>query len=585
MLATFAALAWLTACQRQPIPALIEVTSLAPRDVEAGERLEIRGRGFPQGKPAHVRFLGRAHRAGEPAREVELEVEGAVTSGDRIELEATESFIEAFAGRDEDALHATFRGVVEVGFASKTPGAPPLVGALDDVAFDVRPARSSVEATRTDEGAQILSFLGVTSSSSRGVTVDALAPGSLAERSGVRVGDALAEVDGVHVLSVADVVPAATRAMHVVLLRGEGAERVERTIVLTGFRSSRFPMEYVAAVGLVALSLAFLAFFVLPPPLRLRAFEARLVAYLWQRRERRASLAYLSGGRSIHLAYLFASLLVGLLAVAPVLGNLDGIVLFVASSLLWLVAHVRAARGFVASLSSMATTLAGIALAALSVASTIVLRGGLSLGEVSRTQGFFPWQMAAMQRPTDTVFALLYLVALAFLLRPVGDAVDDAIAFDVDAPAPSARKPPADSVLLERLALFFASALGVAMFFGGWELPGATDGVRSFADRAVGALVFVGKTWALSASLSLAASLVAPWSPRKALSFALRRLLPLFAFGVLVVFVGLRVTPSATLRTTWTCALAVVVGLVGLRSALRIRGEARRPPSHASPFL
>src|SRR2546428_617188 len=48
--------------------------------------------------------------------------------------------------------------------------------------------------------------------------------------------------------------------------------------------------------------------------------------------------------------------------------------------------------------------------------------------------------------------------------------------------------------LLERLGLVVAAGLGVAVFFGGWQLPGGVE-ARSTVLQAVAALLFVAKTW------------------------------------------------------------------------------------------
>src|SRR5580658_8330879 len=70
----------LLGCTRDSYPQLIQVLDLAPHEAEVGDRLEVLGSGFPQGKAAHLVFRGNLHRPGfKPVNGVEIEVEGTVT--------------------------------------------------------------------------------------------------------------------------------------------------------------------------------------------------------------------------------------------------------------------------------------------------------------------------------------------------------------------------------------------------------------------------------------------------------------------------------------------------------------------------
>ena len=67
-------MAGLLGCQRDSFPQLIQVLDLAPREAEVGDRLEVLGSGFPQGKAAHLAFRGDLHRPGfKPVKGVEIE--------------------------------------------------------------------------------------------------------------------------------------------------------------------------------------------------------------------------------------------------------------------------------------------------------------------------------------------------------------------------------------------------------------------------------------------------------------------------------------------------------------------------------
>src|SRR3954449_8608593 len=71
-------------------PQLLNVLDFAPREAEVGDRLEVIGAGFPEGKTAHVLFKGTLNRPGhKPIKGVEIETEGASSSADKIEMTFT----------------------------------------------------------------------------------------------------------------------------------------------------------------------------------------------------------------------------------------------------------------------------------------------------------------------------------------------------------------------------------------------------------------------------------------------------------------------------------------------------------------
>src|ERR1019366_2445410 len=108
-------------------PALVQVTGLAPADVEPGDRIALAGEGFPAGKEARVTFRGTLHRPGDPpVRAVEITPTGLVTGPEEVELAFRESTQALFSGADDRAVHKTFEGDVEVAFAAAAPGAAPI---------------------------------------------------------------------------------------------------------------------------------------------------------------------------------------------------------------------------------------------------------------------------------------------------------------------------------------------------------------------------------------------------------------------------------------------------------------------------
>src|SRR5438552_2409763 len=105
-----------------------------------------------------------------------IDAEGVVATNERVEIAFRDALEEAFCGHGDRAAHATFVGDVEVAFASKAPGAPPLAGMLRGVILDVRPVSvgAAVLDARAIEGGRVLAFLGLvtTTPSARGLLID-----------------------------------------------------------------------------------------------------------------------------------------------------------------------------------------------------------------------------------------------------------------------------------------------------------------------------------------------------------------------------------------------------------------------------
>src|SRR5262245_3878947 len=98
----------LVGCQREVGPQLIQVLDVAPREVEVGDRLEIVGNGFPQGKTAKIAFRGKLFRPGEAPESATIDADGAVQSSTQIELVFTEGLKELFCGAGDKSTHTTF---------------------------------------------------------------------------------------------------------------------------------------------------------------------------------------------------------------------------------------------------------------------------------------------------------------------------------------------------------------------------------------------------------------------------------------------------------------------------------------------
>lgn len=574
-------LLWLAAiglagCQRDVVPPLVEVNEVSPRAIELGERLELRGAGFPQGRAALVTFSGVIHRAGEGDSSASIVVEGVVATTERIEIVVRESFEERFCGRGDRATHATFVGEVEVAFASKNPGAPPLVGAMKGVNLDVRPAsvRADVLEARAAEGNRVLAFVGLVTSapSARGLLIDEVKAGSIGEAYGIRQGDFLTAFDGVHVFGPEDVLPASSREARLRIRHveegGEGSEET-KVVPLNGYAGHRVPRELEPALVIVALALVALLLFVVPGPAALTRIEIGLAARLRGRRWP-ALLRAAFGDRVDACASILGTATLATFALGPhVLGpDLDGIALVVVATSALVAARAAGASGIVATLRACVDVTVSVLVLVIALVELAALGGAVHLSELVRAQGGAPWQAAAAQKPAAAALAVIYCVALVGILRTRSEKASSRVAVRV----------------LERVGLLCASSIAVAAFFGGWNLPG-TDDVRTTSLRVLAALVFVMKTWLVAGGLSGIATLAASWSLADSRRFALKKLgLALLVAAILVV-VERRLAPSAAVENAFGAAAVTTVVLLLSRSAGRIKSALGRREPHASPFL
>ena len=577
----------LTGCDRDGVPPLVEVTEVSPREVEVGDRMELKGAGFPQGRTARVTFHGTLRRPGAaPIRGATIEAEGVVASSDRIEVVVSEALEERFCGHGDHAAHITMSGDVEVAFASSMPGAPPLVGVMHGLLLDVTPSSvpANVVASRTAEGARVLEFLGVTpgAATPRGLPIEKLAPGAPGDQAGFQVGDLIGAVDGVHVRETADVTPASARTALFTLRHGDSGTEETKTIAMIGYAGERIPTEFLPALLLVGLALAALLMLVLPAPTVASALELRVARRLRGAGAKTAVLTLFGRGpRAIGSA--LASVLVATFALGPhVIGDeLDGAVLLVSAIALLLASRVASVRGGMASARVAGEVgLAGLVLTA-AMTGMVVHGGALHLPELVHAQGGAPWEFAALRQPVGAVLAFAYFSGLVVILR-ARDTAASSIGARVDGAGSEHAKE--NWRLLERLGLLVASALAVAVFFGGWQLPGGIE-ARTTVLQAAAAIVFVAKTWALAAALLGVSSLASPWTAREARSFLVRRSLPALALGGALLALARRLGPSESLETALGATVVTALFLLFLRTTLRIRGAMQRPEPHASPFL
>jgi hypothetical protein len=578
-------------CGRDYVPPLVEVRHITPREIEVADRIEIDGAGFPEGRVAHVTFRGTRFRAGElPDASFRVVTEGVVTRENRIEVTVNDALESAFCGVGENAQHASFEGEVEVGFASDLKGAPPLVGRLTGVTLDVVPSsiRASVFEARVSQGQRLLAFLGVVPGavSAHGMPIVRIEAGGVGERVGLREGDALVGVDGLRLRDASDLVPASGRSMRVRVRRSGQEETL--TVPLIGYASDRIPVEYGPAFILVGVALAFLLLLVLPFPAVVASLEVRLARSLRSFHAKDAFASLFGRGR-VTIVSALATFLVVLFALGSqaawaawgdfdaAIATLTALALFVAARM---VSRVRGA------LPAAAGTFGLGVLLSLCVLVELAHRGAVRLPELVRAQGYLPWHFSLVRSPVDALLAFAYSGTLFVLVRPRKEVrllhdAHEPPAVEVRA---KARRAQTNASILERVGLVFASAVGVALFLGGWQVPGGTEGRSALVVVLMG-LLFGAKTTVAWAALHGAVSVAMPWTTVSARAFVLRRIVPALALALILVVLARYVPQSDSLSGALGVTVVFAFALLAVRFALRIRGAMIRPEPHASPFL
>ena len=595
-------------CARDPSPPLLDVTEVTPHEVEQGERLEIRGRGFGEGREAHLTFRGTLHRPGEEPEPATLETAAMATSQEAVELTVDERTLGLFC-RDGDRLeHTTFTGDLEVAFAPAMVGAPPVSAVLHGVRLDVAPP---IRERLRDEsqaalGQQVLGDLGLvvdpTPVAAGGFVVRQVAPGSAAAKATLVPGDTLVTVDEVSLDSLADARPGG--GAEVVLgVRPEAGAAVRSVSLPLGALGPTAPRAVTTTALILGLALALLVLFLAPRLAFLDWLELRLAERLQSARRRGRSFLTAHERPGFLVFAMLASVGVLVLPFADSLGlDLDVGLLFVLAVTARLAAALLSpgpSDGIRRRGTAALQTLVEQVPAALSLGCVVLLSGSLRLREIVRQQGGSPWDWSAFRTP-----AALFLVA-AFLASAAAPSAGLSGASGATSPATSlpeaeierrrtsreARAGNVEEAPVAPAHLFVLAVLAAALFFGGWRVPGAREhGDTTGALRLVGAALFVGKAWTVYAAARLVQSLL----PR--LSFAQRMGL---AFGALVpwsllAFAGsaawaLSAPSHAVERVVGTVSF-VAVALVAVASARRIVVAAAREQTvgaaagHLDPF-
>lgn len=451
----------LISCGGDGTPQLISVRDLLPREAEIGDRIQILGDGFPQGRTAWVRFRGTLHRPGQAPEHAEIETTGTATSPSTVEVVFDEELQSRFCGVGRRAAHTTFAGDVEVAFSPALEGAPPVAGSAAGAELDVRPPSSprEIEAAK-DEGLRTLAALGIrvdaSARSDRGITITGIDPGSRAETSGLLAGDVLVSWSGVRVGSLADIFLPSAAAVRVSVRRGASPAVQSHEITTAGI-AAKGSIDALPAVLIVAFAIGVALGLGAPRPRWLVRLEATMSR---TRMAPRSDLGWSA------VACLAPWLVVSVLRI-----DLDLLTLVLAS-IASLVATAVVTR------SSPHRALGALVPFALCTLASSHATGTLRLGDAVRAQGALPWHW---QIARDPFAAFAFLLALAPLAIGQSRGV---------------------MRLVTRLVTGVVAGMLVLSLFGGWAVPPAIEGRMAIL---LGGFAYAAKTTFLLWILFLAA--------------------------------------------------------------------------------
>ncbi len=539
-------------CQAAPSPHLVQVTGISSERIAEGDLIELRGNGFPEGRPARVTLRGDIYRPGRaPERGFELVLPARSSSPHTVAAEVTHDVEAAFSGANGE--HATFRGSVEAAFFPVSAGMPPVTGGLSAAVIDVVPLGAEPPDARVAEVQRFEEFCGVLFSDAASLVVDGVMPKSPAERAGVVKGDRLSELAGTRLLERGDFVPPPrAKKVELVVHRNGVADPVRLVLETDGFRKM-VPADLAAAGGVLAAALALFGLLRSPVGRAASFLELRLVELLRLARERRKARALERGARRrapgfLHSvlpatsgAYLALAAGTGVVVFVAMGGaivarEVDIAVLsvasFVATAVAALVFGAPGERGIGARLRRVATVLAQAIPLTAALACAALESGGIGVDELTRAQGALPWQWHAYKSP------ILLAAMLVFFASLVPDAArgsgDDALS-PLASKRPLARSVPelagwAHLVLSCGVGSF--AFLGGARAFGFGHLPDAP-----LSASLTSAAVVVLKTLLFVLAVLVARVIIGRPDVRETKGLTLRVLVPVALFAVLATVV------------------------------------------------
>ena len=493
-------------------PGLLQLTELSAREVGRGDKLEITGAGFPEGRVARLTFRGDVFRPGRlAAHDIEVSISAHTSTPHLLEATIPDELVSAFCGRD-DGAHATFRGDVTAAFAPRKSGAPPVAGSIQGVVLDIEPSHETEDnrALAVKEGERFAAFLGVgiSADGTGPLRIQKLEPQGRGAEVGLAAGDVLEELSGVRLSELSDFVPPPrARTARIGLHRGGVSDGAVMAVDVAEFKPGTLS-DLTPALALVGSALLALLLALSP----LGRFSTWLALAISSRSRSRGTKPHehwlavargMSGALPDDAAAYFgvgiASSLLALsaLAVPLVARELDLPILLLAAGSALTVA------GFLSQLRSggRLSPAAGLKRALWVLLAQVPLTGALLVGVISAgslraddfasVQAGMPWRFLAFASPIHFMALLLGIFALV----PEATLASNASS---SLPRPSAKRWPALPAV-EWAHLVLNGGLLSVVLLGGFAVPWLSDldRVSSPGRMAIGAVLLVVKTFGI----------------------------------------------------------------------------------------
>lgn len=496
-------------------PGLLQLTELSARQVGRGDKLEITGAGFPEGRVARLTFRGDVFRPGRgAAHDIEVSIPATTATPHVLEATIPEELVSAFCGRD-DGAHATFRGDITAAFAPRKSGASPVAGSLQGVVLDVEPSHESEDdrALAVKEGERFAAFLGVSISADGAgpLRIQKIEAQGRGAEVGLAAGDVLEELSGVRLSDISDFVPPRrARTARIGLHRGGVSEGAVMAIDVAAFRpgtlSDLTPALALVGSALLALLLAlsplgrFSTWLALAVSARSRGngLRSRVRSEHWAAVARGLSGALPDSAAAYFGVALASSLLaLGALSVPLVARELDLPILLLAAGSALVVAGCLSQlsqRGKLAPLAGLRrgwwVLVAQLPLTAALLVGVISV-GSLRADDFASAQAGMPWRFLAFASPVHFMALLLGIFALV----PEGTLASSASS---SLPRTVTKRWPALPAV-EWAHLIVAAGLLSIVLLGGFAVPWLSelDRMSGAGPMAIGALLLVVKTFGL----------------------------------------------------------------------------------------
>ncbi len=515
-------------CQSGRDPELLAVADLSPRQLELGDRVQLVGDGFPEGRPARVELEGSLHRVGDPTVHPYRGSFQASSAGrNSVTFVPNEQQLERIVGTGRAAAHTTFRGEVRLAFSAQSAEAGPVYGTLSDVAFDVFPwnTQQQVQQQRLAEARRFTDFLGLTLAP-EGFEVVLVKPGSRAEQAGIRGGDILLALDGVRLCSKADFFASGAGPQAELLIqRGKLQDPLELSLPVYQFKPVS-PARLSVALLLVGFVAALLLLFRAPLVGVLTWIERRLVQRIFERRGLGRGAAEARwpalndtlwrdllprGALGVflrpvpYLVFLASSAVFALLATGQSLvsPDLDVPCLFLVSVLAMVSAsflyggwrpegHWSLLRGLRSAGGALLFQLPAL----LALTSVFVFEGTLRPAELVDDQGVLPWSYHTFNSP---MMLAAFVIMIATCVPEATPRVFSPGPWVVEGDAPCRQHLVSRSLVFftELAHIFIHSGLFAVLFLGGWSVS------RSAAGHEPGTLVLLAQAIVLQAKIIL----------------------------------------------------------------------------------